>query len=183
MWRTTGDISDNYLRMAYIGFEQNGLEKYAGPGHWNDPDTLTVGNGGMTEDEYKMQMSLWCLLAAPLFASNDLTKMSPEALSILTNREAIAVNQDPAGIQGRRIRQEGPLEVWMKPISDGSKAVGLFNRDDHAMEMTVNFSDLGIHESVHVRDLWAHKDLDMMSGSFSSDVPRHGVVLIKVMPK
>ncbi|MGH9652990.1 MAG: glycoside hydrolase family 27 protein [Bryobacteraceae bacterium] len=183
MWRTTGDISDHYLRMAYIGFEQNGLQKYAGPGHWNDPDTLTVGNGGMNHEEYKTQMSLWCLLAAPLMASNDLTKMSPQALAILTNREAIAVNQDRAGRQGYRVHQEGPLEVWMKPLSDGSKAVGLFNRDEHSMKMTVDFGDLGIHGSAEARDLWAHKNLGTLSRSFSATVPRHGTVLVKFTSK
>lgn len=183
MWRTTGDISDTYLRMAYIGFEQNGLEKYAGPGHWNDPDTLTVGNGGMSHEEYRTQMTLWCMLAAPLFASNDLTKMSPEALSILTNREAIAVNQDRAGIQGCRIYQEGPLELWMKPLSDGSKAVGLFNRNEHPMEMTVDFQNIGISGRASVRDLWSHQDLGSPQRDFTSNVPRHGSILIKVTPK
>lgn len=182
MWRTTGDISDNYLRMAYIGFEQNGLEKFARSGHWNDPDTLTAGNGGMDYEEYKTQMTLWCLLAAPLFASNDLTKMSAEALSILTNREAIAVNQDPSGIQGRRVHQEGPLEIWMKPLSGGSRAVGLFNRDDHPMEMTMDFHDIGLPGSAEVRDLWAHKGLGTLNREFTTKVPRHGAVLIKLTP-
>lgn len=182
MWRTTGDIADNYLRMAYIGFEQNGLERYAGPGHWNDPDTLTAGNGGMTEEEYRTQMTLWCILAAPLIASNDLSKISAESLATLTNREAIAVNQDAAGVQGRCVHQEGPLEVWMKPLADGSKAVGLFNREDHPMEMTAEFSVLGITATASVRDLWAQKDLGSMS-SFTAEVPRHGAVLLKLMPK
>jgi len=180
MWRTTGDIQDNYLSMSYIGFEQNGLEKYAGPGHWNDPDMLEVGNGRMTDEEYRTHMSLWSLLAAPLFASNDLTSMTPETLAILTNREVIAVNQDPAGIQGHRVWEEGPLEIWMKPLADGSKAVGLFNRDEHEMTMTLNFKDIGITRPAKVRDLWAHKDLDTFKGNFTTSVPRHGVVMLRV---
>ncbi|HEV2232752.1 MAG TPA: glycoside hydrolase family 27 protein [Terriglobia bacterium] len=180
MWRTTGDIQNNYLSMSNIGFEQNGLEKYARPGHWNDPDMLEVGNGGMPSEEYRTQMSLWSLLAAPLFASNDLTSMTPETLAILTNREVIAVNQDPAGIQGHRVWEEGPLEIWMKPLADGSKAVGLFNRDEHEMTMTLNFKDIGITRPAKVRDLWAHKDLDTFKGNFTTSVPRHGVVMLRV---
>jgi alpha-galactosidase len=180
MWRTTGDISDNYYRMAFIGFEQNGLEKYAGPGHWNDPDMLEVGNGGMSEEEERTQMGLWCLLAAPLFAGNDLTKMTPETLAILTNREAIAVDQDPAGIQGRRVFQEGPMEIWMKPLADGSKAVGMFNRDEHEMTLTLSFEDTGIKGSAQLRDLWTHRDLGTFTGSFTTTLPKHGVVLLRV---
>ena len=180
MWRTTGDIQDNYLSMAYIGFEQNGLEKYARPGRWNDPDMLEIGNGGMNAEEERTQMSLWSLLAAPLFAGNDLAKMTPETLAILTNREVIAVNQDPAGIQGRRVWEEGPLEIWVKPLADGSKAVGLFNRDEHEMTMTLNFKDIGITRPAKVRDLWAHKDLDTFKGNFTTSVPRHGVVMLLV---
>jgi alpha-galactosidase len=180
MWRTTEDIADDYFNMAHIGFEQNGLEKYAGPGHWNDPDMLQVGNGGMTHDEYLTHMSLWCLLAAPLFAGNDLTKMSPATLEILTNPEVIAVDQDPAGIQGHRVWQEGPREIWMKPLQDGSKAVGLFNLQENNLPITVNFKDLGLTGSVRVRDLWAHKDLGTFEGSFTATVPTHGVAMLQV---
>jgi alpha-galactosidase len=180
MWRTTGDIQNNYLRMAYVGFEQNGLAKYAGPGHWNDPDMLEIGNGALTKDEERMQMSLWSLVAAPLFAGNDLTKMSPQTLAILTNREVIAVDQDRAGIEGHRVWQEGPLEIWMKPLADGSKAVGMFNRNEHEMTMTLNFKDIGIAGSAKLRDLWAHKDLGTFTGSYTTRVPRHGVIMLKV---
>ena len=180
LWRTTGDINDRFDRMALIGFGQNGLEKFAGPGHWNDPDMLEVGNGGMNNDEYRTHMSLWCILAAPLLAGNDLTKMTPETVATLTNREVIAVDQDQAGIQGHRVSQEGPLEVWMKPLADGGRAVGLFNRGEGAESMTVNFRDLGFGDSVTVRDLWAGKDLGTFKSTFSTDVPRHGVVLLKL---
>jgi len=179
LWRTTGDITDNYDRMIVIGFGQNGLERFAGPGHWNDPDMLEVGNGGMSEDEYRTHMSLWCLLAAPLLAGNDLTKMTPATLAILTNPEVIAVDQDPAGIQGHRVWQEGPLEVWMKLLADGSKAVALFNRSGSDAVVTVSFDDIGVGDSATVRDLWARRDLGSFDRSFSANVPRHGVVFIK----
>jgi alpha-galactosidase len=179
-WRTTEDISDDYDRMAYIGFGQNGLERFAGPGHWNDPDMLEVGNGKMNGDEYRTHMSLWCILAAPLLAGNDLAKMTSETLAILTNPEVIAVNQDPAGIQGRRVAQEGPLEVWVKPLADGSKAVGLFNRGESVMPVMAYFQDIGVGETASVRDLWARKNLGSFRGSFAAEVPKHGVVMIKV---
>ena len=180
MWRTTGDISNDYYHVAYIGFEQNGLEKYAGPGHWNNPGQMEIGNGKLTNDECRMHMSLWCMLAAPLFASNDLTKMSPETLAILTNREVVAVDQDPAGIQGHRVWQEGPREIWMKPLAGGVKAVGMFNREGHEMKMTLRFKEVGITGPAKLRDLWAHKDLGSFTGSYTTRVPRHGVVMLKV---
>jgi alpha-galactosidase len=180
MWRTTEDIADHYYLMDHIGFGQNGLEKYAGPNHWNDPDALDVGMGGMTQEEYRTQMSLWCILAAPLFASNDLTKMSPETLAMLTNREVIAVNQDPAGIQGHRVWQEGPTEIWVKPLADGSKAVGIFNRNEVPMTITMDFQDVGVQAPAKVRDLWTHQDLGTLHGTYTTPVPTHGVVMLKI---
>jgi alpha-galactosidase len=180
IWRTDDDIRDNYYVMAQFGFGQNGLEKFAGPGHWNDPDMIEVGNGGMTEDEYRTHMSLWCLLAAPLIAGNDLSKMTPETLALLTNREVIAVDQDELGVQGRRLAQEGDLEVWIKPLADGSKAVGLFNRGWGAMPVTVNFQEAGLGDSATVRDLWSHRDLGAVKGEYTATVPSHGVVMVKL---
>ncbi len=180
LWRTTGDISDNYDRMSVIGFEQNGLERYAGPGHWNDPDMLEVGNGHMSHDEYLTHMSLWSLLAAPLLAGNDLSKVSPADLAILTNKEVIAVDQDSKGAQGRRVAEEGPLEVWAKPLADGSYAVGLFNRGESANPVSLELKDIGFHGSAKVRDLWAHRDLGSFAGTYTATVPRHGAVLLKV---
>ena len=180
LWRTTGDISDHYDRMSVIGFDQNGLEGYAGPGHWNDPDMLEVGNGGMTHDEYITHMSLWAILAAPLLAGNDLSKVTAADLAILTNKEVIAVDQDRKGAQGRRVAQEGPLEVWAKPLSDGSYAVGLFNRGESANPVTLELKDIGISGSAQVRDLWAHRDLGSASGNYTVTVPRHGAVMVKV---
>ena len=180
LWRTTEDISDHWDRMSDIGFEQNGLEKYAGPGHWNDPDMLEVGNGHMNHDEYLTHMSLWCLLAAPLLAGNDLSKMTPETLAILTNPEVVAVDQDSRGIQGHRVWEEGPYEIWTKPLADGSTAVGLFNRGEDAEDIKLDFSAVGVPASASVRDLWGQKDLGNFTGSFTAKVPRHGVVLVKV---
>jgi len=180
MWRTTGDISDNYMRMIFIGFCQNGLEKYAGPGHWNDPDMLEIGNGGMNQQEYRTQMTLWCLLAAPLFAGNDLTKMSQTTLEILTQPELLAIDQDSAGIQGHRVWQEGPTEIWGKRLSDGSQAFGLFNQEKRPMKITMDFAALGLPRKLQARDLWARKDLGTLDGQFTTTVPGHGSVLLKV---
>jgi len=183
LWRTTGDITDQYRAMAEIGFNQNGLEKFAGPGHWNDPDMLEVGNGGMNEDEYRTHMSLWAILAAPLIAGNDLTKMTPYTVEMLTNREVIAVDQDPLGKQGFRVAQEGPFEVWMKPMADGSKVVGLFNRQRTVEQMSVDFSQIGIRGEANVRNLWLKKDVGTFQDKFSAYVPSHGVVLVRITAK
>jgi alpha-galactosidase len=180
LWRTTGDISDDYRAMASIGFDQNGLEQFAAPGQWNDPDMLEVGNGGMNEDEYRTHMSLWAILAAPLIAGNDLTQMTPYTVAMLTNPEVIAVDQDPLGKQGFRVMQKGPFEIWMKPMADGSKVVGLFNRQHTSEPMSVSFSALNIRKSARVRDLWLRKDLGSFQGTFSTYVPSHGVVLTRI---
>jgi len=180
LWRTTGDISDKYSRMAEIGFSQAGLANYAGPGHWNDPDMLEVGNGGMNAEEYRTHMSLWAILAAPLLAGNDLTKMTPETVSLLTNRNVIAIDQDPAGIQGDRVSAEGPTEVWARPLADGSKAVGLFNRHPQPMEVRVDLRELGFSGPVQVRDVWSGNSLGTIQGEYQTRVPGHGVILLRV---
>ena len=180
LWRTTGDINDTYDRMTLIGFGQNGLEKFAGPGHWNDPDMLEVGNGGMKRDEYRTHMALWAILAAPLLAGNDLRSMSPETKELLTNSEVLAVDQDKKGVQGHRVWQEGPLEIWVKPLADGSQAVGLFNRSESPTKMTLDFKSIGAPASAKLRDLLDHKDLGTIQNSYSADVSTHGVVLVKV---
>jgi len=179
-WRTTGDINDHYARMEEIGFGQAGLAKFAGPGHWNDPDMLEVGNGGMTTEEYRMHMSLWAILAAPLLAGNDLTTMTPETISLLTNHEVIAVDQDRLGQQGDRVSAEGPIEIWAKPLADGSKAVGVFNRHPTAISATVDFKPLGFRKPVQVRDIWQAKDLGKMQEPYTVLVPPHGVVFLRV---
>lgn len=179
LWRTTDDIRDNYRSMALIGFSQAGLEQYAGPGHWNDPDMLEIGNGGMNADQYRTQMSLWSMLAAPLLAGNDLSKMDATTKSILLNKEVIAVDQDKLGIQGHRV---GPPQIWEKPLSGGAKAVALFNyvTDDEAEPFTLYLKDVGITGPVHARDLWAHKDLGILHGSYTVTIPQGGVVMLKL---
>lgn len=180
LWRTTDDITDRYSRMEEIGFSQAGLAKYAGPGHWNDPDMLEVGNGGMNAEEYRTHMSLWALLAAPLLAGNDLTHMSAETIAILANREVIAIDQDPAGKQGDRVSAEGPTEIWARPLADGSKAVGLFNRHHAPMEIQLDFQQIGISGRVQVRDVWVRKDLGTVESPFHAIVPAHGVILLRL---
>ncbi len=180
LWRTTGDINDTYTRMATIGFEQLGLAPFAGPGHWNDPDMLEVGNGGMTFDEYKTHMSLWAILAAPLLAGNDLTDISAQTRELLMNKELIAVDQDPLGKQGDRVSATGPVEIWARPLADGTKAVGIFNRNPEARLATLDFRSLGISGGGRLRDLWEHKDLGLMKSSYTVKVPGHGVVLLKI---
>jgi alpha-galactosidase len=197
LWRTTGDIKDRWqgiqewkpgdccnYGMTDILDRQDGLESYAGPGHWNDPDMLEVGNGGMTTSEYRAHFSLWGILAAPLIAGNDLRDMTPQIREILTRKEVIAVDQDAAGIQGRRVRKNGDQEVWSKPLQDGSRAVVLFNRGTTNAEISVAWEDLGFpaHLSAKVRDLWQSKDLGEQKGKFSATVAPHAVVMVTVKP-
>ena len=166
--------------MSLIGFSQNGLEKFAGPGHWNDPDMLEVGNGGMKRDEYRTHMALWAILAAPLLAGNDLRSMTPETKDLLANAEVIAVDQDSKGVQGHRVWEEGTLEVWVKPLADGSYAVGLFNRTEAAFKMSFDFKAVNIQHPSKLRDLWEHKDLSTEGDSYTTEVPTHGVALLRV---
>lgn len=185
MWRTTGDVSDRidfqeYERMMFVGFRQDGLQRYAGPGHWNDPDMLQMGNHGLNLDEQRTQMSLWCLLAAPLISSSDLTRLTPDELAILTNPEVIAVDQDPLGIQGYRVSQAGPVEIWVKPLSNHRMAVGLFNSGESTLPAAIDFRKIGFSHSLKVRDLWRRKDLGSFTGEFSAVAPRHGVVLLEI---
>ena len=183
LWRTTGDISDSWQSMTKIGFNQSDLAPYAAPGHWNDPDMLEIGNGGMTAVEYRTHMSLWSILAAPLLAGNDLQQATPEILSILLNHDVIAIDQDPAGKQGKRISQNGDKEVWAKDLADGSKAVALFNRAIDTATIGVKWSDLGMTAApTHAKDLWAGKDVTLSGADYSATVPGHGVVLLRVAP-
>jgi alpha-galactosidase len=200
VWRTTGDIRDAWQSMMDIGFNQQvGREKFSGPGHWNDPDMLEIGNGGMSETEYRTHMSLWCLLSAGLLAGNDLRTMTPGIKEILTNKEAIAVDQDKLGKQAVRVsppvpadeaatvsvsegrsRTGGDLQVFSRPLADGGYAVGLFNLGSATAKVTAKWSDIGIKGSHKVRDLWAHSDLGAFKDEFSADVPSHGVVMVKI---
>jgi len=190
-WRTTQDINDSWSSMSGIGFSQAGLEKYAGPGHFNDPDMLVVGKVGwgpqlrntrLSPNEQYTHISLWCLLASPLLIGCDMTQLDEFTLNLLTNDEVLEVNQDPLGRQAARITQNGMLEVWAKDMEDGSKAVGLFNRGQREQTVTVNWSDLGIHGEQTVRDLWRQKDMGQYTEKFEANVGRHGVVLVKIAP-
>ncbi len=197
LWRTTGDIQDRWAGkkewspgnccsngMLDIVDENEPLYSAAGPGHWNDPDMLEVGNGGMTTTEYRSHFSLWAIMAAPLIAGNDLRSMTPEIHDILTNKEVIAIDQDPLGRQGRRVWKDGDLEVWSKQLQDGSRAVILLNRGASSHNITVTWEQIGYpgHLSAAVRDLWAHKDLGKFTGKFSAPVESHGVVVVAVRP-
>lgn len=145
---------------------------------------LEVGNGGMSIPEYRAHFSFWALLAAPLIAGNDVRSMSPEIKDILTNSEVIAVNQDKLGREGRRISKNGDLEVWAKPLSDGSRAVILFNRGESDGNVAVSWEQLGYpdHLPAKVRDLWAHRDMGSCTGGYAANVPRHSVVMVKITP-
>jgi len=192
LWRTTGDIQDFWegkkdwggLGVVQIIDLQDGLEAFSGPGHWNDPDMLEIGNGGMTTAEYRAHFSFWCLFAAPLMAGNDLRTMKPETRDILTNTEVIAINQDALGKQGSKVRDDGDSEVWARPLADGSRAVILFNRSTKEARITVGWPEIGYTQAMtaHVRDLWQHKDLGPSQGSFTAAVAGHGVVMIKITP-
>ncbi|MCD6441631.1 MAG: glycoside hydrolase family 27 protein [Candidatus Marinimicrobia bacterium] len=200
LWRTTFDIRpcwscgeymlskgvrvENFLGFTKILDQQVGLESYAGPGHWNDPDMLEVGNGDLTLEENRAHFSLWCILAAPLMLGNDIRNLSPEVHEILTNKEVIAVDQDILGRQGIKVRDDGDLEVWVKQLHDGSRAVVLFNRSDESAKMTVKWTELGYpsHLKAKVRDLWQKKNMGKYSNKYSDVVPSHGVVMIKVQP-
>ncbi len=181
LWRTTGDIQDSWRSMSEIGFDkQAGLEKYSGPGHWNDPDMLEIGNGGMTDVEYRTHMSLWSMLAAPLLAGNDISTMTEQTKEILMNREVIAIDQDTLGKQGYRVTKDGQLEVWKRELSNGDIAVGLFNRGPEPARMTAEWSVLGLSGEHEVRDLWAHASRGKHSDSYSAEVDAHGVVLLRI---
>ena len=184
LWRTTGDIRDAWDSMSKIVDQQAELAPYAGPGHWNDPDMLEIGNGHMSDTEYRTHMSLWSMLAAPLIAGNDLRDMTKEIHDILTNREVIAIDQDPLGKQATRISKSGDQEIWVRPLSGGAHAVALYNRSASDANMTVKWSDVGLKKApAKARDVWAHSDVKLNNGDYSVDVPSHGVVLLRVSTK
>lgn len=187
-WRTTGDSGDSWGVVSAIGFGQAGLEDYAGPGGWNDPDMIQAGSLGgdtlhkskLTPNEQLTQMSLWSLVAAPLLLSCDLSQLDPWTTALLTNDEVIDVDQDPLGKAGGRRAKEGNAEVWSRPLADGTLAVGLFNRGVVRQTVTAKWSDLEIDGPQQVRDLWKRKDIGVRDGEFSAVVPPHGCVLVKI---
>ena len=178
LWRTTGDITDRYDVMARNGFERNGKPEYAGPGGWNDPDMLEVGNGGMNHDEYVTHMTLWAMSAAPLLMGNDVRNMSKDTIELLGNREIIGVDQDPLGQQGRAVRKDEGAEVWVKPMMDGSLAVALFNRGGRQREIELRPADVGFASFRRARDLWSGRDVSPDQSHFV--VPGHGAVMLRV---
>lgn len=179
LWRTTLDILPKWKIWTRNLDQQVGLEKYAGPGHWNDPDMLVVGM--VPEKEGRAQFSLWSLVSAPLIAGNDIRNMSKETLEILTNREVIAVNQDPMGVQGTRYIKNGRKEVWAKPLSDGSWAVVLFNRNLLPRNISFKWSDLKLDwENAQVRDLWKKQNLGIFKNSYSTRVGGKSAVMLKI---
>ena len=191
LWRTTTDIRNAWTgRVKFqIGIVDivdlnEPLYAHAGPGHWNDPDMLQVGNGGMSDVEERSHFSLWAIMAAPLMAGNDIANMDARVRDILLNKEVIAVDQDRLGIQGHRVRDDGDLEVWSKPLADGGRALVLFNRGPVAAEIAAKWTELDYPSkmSAEIRDLWAHKSLGRKAGSFSATVPSHGVVMVRVTP-
>jgi alpha-galactosidase len=188
-WRTTGDISDNWSSMSDIGFNQDGHEKYAGPGHWNDPDMLVVGKVGwgpslhptkLKPNEQITHISLWCLLSSPLLIGCDMSSMDDFTLALLTNDEVLDINQDPLGKPAGRVRKDGQAEIWARPLFDGTKAVGLFNRGRQPVKVKVDWQDLKLEGPQPVRDLWRHKDMGQQPDGYEAEVPAHGTVLIKV---
>jgi len=190
LWRTTGDISDDWGSMVNIIDQQVGLNKYAGPGHWNDPDMLEVGNGGMTNTEYKTHFSMWAILAAPLIAGNDLLHMTETTREILTNKEVIAIDQDPEGKEGYKISDNGDQEVWVKPMSDGSFAVVLLNRGGNEAFMTTTVEQVGLQKasSYKVVNLWDRGNQDQPKSYSTNDLIRssvapHGVAMFRVWPE
>ena len=180
LWRTTFDIRDQYASMANIGFAQSDLASFAGPGHWNDPDMLEIGNGGMSTDEYKTHFSLWAMIAAPLIAGNDIRKMSPDIAELLTNKEVIAIDQDPLGAGGKSVYRSGDIEIWQKPLASGDQAVAIFNHSNEEMRTILPWKALGIDKNESVRDLWTHADLGKVQEISSEAVAAHGVVLFRL---
>lgn len=191
LWRTTGDIRDSWDKdegyshsFLWILDHNAGLWGNSGPNHWNDPDMLEVGNGGMTDVEYRSHFSLWAMLAAPLIAGNDLSDMDRATLDILTNRDVIAVDQDPLGQQARRVAQEGDAEVWVRPLAGGDRAVVLFNRGAEAKTISVDWDALqwapGLKASV--RDLWSKAVKAGVKGRYGAEVAPHGVVMVRITP-
>jgi alpha-galactosidase len=183
LWRTTGDIRDTWDSMDKIGFSQIAISPYTRPGHWNDPDMLEVGNGGMNADEYRTHMSLWSMLAAPLIAGNDLRSMSDETRSILMNKEVIAIDQDPAAKPVQTLSVSGQMETLTRVLADGSLIVGIFNRSETVMPAALSWNSLPAGYSgkkLAVRDLWKHESVALNGGQFTESVPAHGVRLLRI---
>ncbi len=183
LWRTTGDIDPTWDRIYTILSQQEGLEKYAGPGHWNDPDMLEVGNGKLTLAENRTHFSMWAMLAAPLLAGNDLPHMKPEIKAILTNRDVIAIDQDALGKQGSRIYSDGEVDVWTRHLSGGSLAIAVINANENGRFAShpfhLNLARLGLHGPQQAKDLWTGKEMQLTNG-MPLEIPTHDILLVRI---
>jgi alpha-galactosidase len=201
-WRTTGDIWDHWrcednspfwqYGISEIGFAQDRWATYAGPGHWNDPDMLVVGWVGwgpalhqtkLTPDEQYTHISLWCMLSAPLLIGCDLEKLDPLTLALLSNDEVLAIDQDALGKQAVRVATSGTIDIYLKDLEGGGKAIGFFNRGGQLENVTFKkLPQIGLLGKQHVRDLWQQKDIADATGVIQTAVRPHGVVLLKLTP-
>jgi len=184
-WRTWDDIRADFNIVMRNLMVNDEWYPQAGPGQFNDPDMIEVGNG-MTYDEDVSHFSLWCLIKSPLILGNDLRSMSQQTLDILTNDELIAINQDPLGVQGHRVNiTDDVLDVWAGPLSDGSIAVVLLNRGNTTADITVHWSDIGLSASTKavVRDLWLHQNIGQFTGSYTAKAIRtHASITLSITP-
>lgn len=185
-WRTTGDIRASWKSISDIGFSQDRFAKYAGSGHWNDPDMLEIGNKGLTPDECYTHMTLWCMLSAPLLIGCDMSQMDPLTVSMFSNDEVLAVNQDVLGQQGYRLKAEGTTEIWIKPLANGEFAVALFNRAEaattvrvSAMEINALYGYQNDIRSLVIRDLWRHKSPPRVANGWDISVAAHSAELLR----
>jgi len=183
LWRTTGDIADNWGSMIGIVDSSSPHAAAARPGAWNDPDMLEVGNGGMTDPEYRVHFTLWAMMAAPLISGNDLRSMTTATRTVLLNPGVIAIDQDPLGIQGMLVRDSGGLQVWSRPLAEpGARAVALVNRSGSSASITVNWSEIGLAAgNASVRDLWLLLDNGPTPDAYTAIVPSHSVVLLRIV--
>ncbi|RDI23677.1 alpha-galactosidase [Lentzea flaviverrucosa] len=181
LWRTTGDIVDTWPRTMEIYEENVVLDSYAGPGHWNDPDMLEVGNGKMSAVQYQSHFSLWAIMAAPLLIGSDLRKVSADTFTILENKDVIAVDQDRLGVQGKRIRTTGAsgADVIVKPLANGDKAVALFNKSASTQTISTSLAEIGMSGPAVLKDLWT-KSAHTTSDAISASVASHATVIYRV---
>jgi alpha-galactosidase len=192
VWRTTGDIQANWQSIYSILNEQAGLAKYAGPGHWNDPDMLEVGNGQstgankpvryLTPAENRTHFSMWAILAAPLLAGNDLPNMTPEVRAILTNRDVIAIDQDPLGREGTRAYSDGEVDVWTRELSGGAKAIAVINAGSDRYSthpFRLSLAKLGLHGAQKGRDLWTGKEITL-TDNMPLEIASHDILLVRI---
>ena len=181
-WRTTGDINAHWDRIYVLLEQQAGLEKYAGPGHWNDPDMLEVGNGKLTLDENRAHFSMWAMLASPLLAGNDLPNMKPEIKAILTNRDVIAIDQDALGQQASRIYADGEVEVWARHLSGGAMAVAILNAGSDRVSthpFHLDLAKLGLHGAQQSKDLWTGQSVTLTQ-NMPITLPSHDILLVRI---